>query len=310
VSPPRQDDVVRIDRGPLGGAGGGERATGGAAAALAGVFFGLLLRGLGRKALLALALLPAVGLGIWIAVRARISQVAVPADQAVAFALETLTLGMRAAAAWALFAAAVVVAREVPADLRAGALLLYFTRPIERLDYALGRLLASAAWLALGVGAPLLLEVLALAWGFGLRPEGHGAPSGWLLWPGLALAVAIAAAVVGGCLAAVALGVSALVRAPAGAALALIGGVLGSSVVAGVAVALAGRERLLGALDLLAGLGAPLALAVRPLDPAAPLALARAEAWLGLGCWLALGALGWFGLLRAVREAPLGRGRA
>lgn len=312
MNSPRADDAVQLDRGTLGLAPDGRVDADAVARTLdlAAVFGRELVRGVARSLLLAAALLPAAGLLLYIAVRSRVEQFAVAPDEVAAFALETMRLASRGGAVWAAFAAAVVGAGQVPRDLRAGALLLYFTRPVERTDYLLGRTVATSGWLAAGLIVPVCLVWVGLIWGVGLRPEGIGSANPWLLWPGL-LAVGLANALLQACLLALtALGIGAWLRHPTGALLTIVGAVGGSAIAAHVFLALWGRESLVGALDLHASLSAPFTLLSRPFEPVVPPPVATLEAALGLGLWFGVAALGWFAFARTLRDAPLGRGRS
>lgn len=308
----RQDDAVHVDRGTLGvapreglAAGPLERAG-----RLAAVFGRELVRGVGRGLLIATALLPAIGVSLYVVLRTSVESFAVAPDEVGPFVLETLRLASKLQVAWAVFAAAAVGAAQVPRDLQAGALLLYFTRPVERIDYVLGRALATAAWLAVGLVVPFVLVWLGLVRAFAFSPGVELATQPWLFWPmtllvGVAVSLLQAAAI-----ALFALGVGAWFRNATGALLSIVGLVGGSVIAARVLVLLWGRDSLVGALDLHAGLLAPMQLLMRPLDPVAPPAVATLEAAIGLGLWLAFATLGWFGLSTTLEKAPLGRGRA
>ncbi len=308
----RPDDAVHLDRGTLGLAPDGRVDAGGLARTLdlAAVFARELVRGVPRGLLMASALLPAAGLVLYIALRSRVQQFTVAPEEVAAFALETMRMASRAGAVWAAFAAAAVGSGQVPRDLRAGALLLYFTRPVERTDYLLGRTVATASWLGVGLVVPVVVVWAALLWGVGMRPEGIGSANPWLLWPGL-LAVGVVNALAQACLLALtALGIGAWLRHPTGALLTIVGAVGGSAIAARVFLSLWGRDSLVGALDLHASLSALFTIASRPFEPEIPPPVATLEAALGLGLWLGVAALGWFAFARTLRDAPLGRGRS
>ncbi len=311
ATPPlRSDDTVALDRGGLRRPAGGDGLDDSARRwALTLVFLGDLTRSLGRKFWFALAFLPSLGFIAWILLRTRVEQLALPPAQLSDFVLEQIGRSLGVGALWAAMSAALIGAAGLPRDLQAGALLLYFTRPLERIDYLLSRWLALWIWLAAGVALPSLLVLFGAALELGWQLPGRdGFGTAWF-WLGGVAALATTAAVAGAALAAVALGAGALLRNATAAAVAMIGAGLGSSAAANLAVLLWERDSLAGALDLPRGLTAAWILCSRPLSDAAPVPVATLEAAAALGLWLALGIGGWFAAARLLARAPLGRGR-
>ena len=307
----RSDDAVRVDRGELRALANATRGDDRARLwALTAVFAGDLVRGTGRKLLLLLPLLPALGLCAWIALRMRVESLQVALADQPAFALSQVRYALISGAAWGGVAAAVVAAGQVPRDLRAGALLLYFTRPIRRFDYVLGRWLATTAWLALGLIAPVLLVTVFAATQLGWPPGGRVGAEGWLFWPGVAAAATTSALAIAAALASVALCAGSLLRNAASAGIAMVGLALASTVLANLFVLLWGRDSLVGALDLVQGLTAVWTLLSRPLEAQAPPRVATLEAALACAIWAGLAVGGWRATVRTVTAAPLGKGRA
>lgn len=307
----RSDDAVRVDRGELRALANATRGDDRARLwALTAVFAGELVRTTGRKLLLLLPLLPALGICAWIALRARVETLQVPLTEQPAFALSQVRYALIAGAMWGGVAAAVVAAGQVPRDLRAGALLLYFTRPIRRFDYVLGRWLATAGWLAVGTITPAVLVAVFAASQLAWPPGGREGLASWLFWPGVAAAAATSGVLSAAALASVALGAGALLRNAASAGIGMIGLALASTVVANLFVLLWGRDSLVGALDLVQGLTASWTLLSRPLEAVAPPRMTTLEAALACGVWLALAVGGWQATVRTVAAAPLGKGRA
>lgn len=307
----RTDDAVRVDRGELRAVANAVRGDDGARLwALTAVFAGDLVRTTGRKLLLLLPLLPAFGICAWIALRARVESLQVPLADQPAFALSQVRYALIACAVWGGMAAAMVAAGQVPRDLRAGALLLYFTRPIRRVDYVLGRWLATLGWLAVGTLVPVLLVVVVAASQLGWPPGGRVGLQGWLFWPGVAAAASVSALAIAAALASVALGAGSLLRNAASAGIGMVGLALASTVLANLFVLLWGRDSLVGALDLVQGITAVWTLLSRPLEAEPPPRVATLEAALACGVWLALAVGGWRATVRTVAAAPLGKGRA
>ncbi len=309
----RADDIVRLDRGDLRLQPVDGRASLGPAARawqLAAVFGAELLRSTGRKFLFALAFLPAAALVALVLARTRIEAFAVADEEQLRYVLETYATLASWTAAWSGFAVATVGVGQIPRDLRAGALLLYFTRPVGRLDYLLGRGLATTLWLLCGLAIPVALVTAAMVVGFGAQPAELAGISPWLFWPGLLLAGLAKSLVQAIWLAAVALGVGASLRGPTAAGLAVVGGLLGTRALAGILSSVWGRESMIGAVDLVAGLDAPSVFLLRPFGGVPPPHIAVLEAAIGLGLWTALAVVGWRVAMHVVYSAPLGRGRS
>lgn len=280
--------------------------------ALCGVFARDLLRGVSARLGAASFLLPALGLAVYVIVRSRVAAFAVPPKDQTVFLLDNLALCFGLNAGWLMLVHAGRVAPLIARDAWFGALLLYFSRPVGRTHYLLGRLISAAL-----VGAALLLlpELLLLAahlLAFG--PQIGGTPlEGWLvvwLWLGAALGLAIACLVAGAVLAVVSLACGVLVRNPASAPLLFGGGILGSLAVSWVLQAAWGRESVARSMDLHHALRGLATLALAPLSPTPVPAFAAVDAATGVGLWLALALAGWLVLQRFIAHPPLGRGRS
>lgn len=277
---------------------------------LTGVFARDLLRGWLARLFAAGFLLPAVGFMIYVAVRARVDQFAVPQAEQTTFLLTNLTWLFKIELGALLLAAAARVSPLIVRDAFHGALVLYFSRPVLRNHYLLARLLAAAGLGTVLLAVPALLVILAHLLTFGLRPGGALSPAlAPLLWPLLALAVVLASALAATAVALVALACGVVVRSPSTAPLLLGGGVLGSLVVSWVLQAAWGRESAARSLDLHHGLNAFAQLLMMPLSPEAVPRFAISQALLGIAVWAVLAGGAWALLQRFLANPPLGRGR-
>ena len=291
---------------------------------LSAVFVRNLGHGLGRKLLLAVSLLPAFGvvgyalLRAWFGDQAAaggsnggfFAALAVAPEQQVSFLVDNLHLLFSVEAGWLLLLQVALVAPLIARDIRQGALILYFSRPVRRSHYLLARLLAAG-----GVGAAALtlagwLSVLAHLVGFGWQLPGTVfGDSSWLLWPTLLLAVALAAICMAALSTLLALASGALMANPSAAGLVLGGGIVGSVGISWVLQLMWGRNTVARAFDLHHALFAPIRLLTMGFDAADAPDFAVLDAAAGVGIWVALGIIGWVILARFIANPPLGRGR-
>lgn len=291
---------------------------------LTAVFGRNLGHGLGRKLLLALCLLPAVGgagytlARAWFGDRAAaggdsgafFAALAVEPGDQVAFLFDNLHFLFSVEVGWLLLLQVALVAPQIARDIRQGALILYFSRPVRRSHYLIARLLAAAGVGAIALTGAGWLTVLAHLVGFGWQPLGtiFGA-SGWLLWPALLVAVAVAAICIATLSTLLALACGALMANPSAAGLVLGGGIVGSVGISWVLQLMWGRNTVARAVDLHHALFAPIRLLTMGFDAADAPDFAVLDAAAGAGVWVALGILGWVILARFMANPPLGRGR-
>lgn len=291
---------------------------------LTAVFIRNLGHGLGRKLLLALSLLPALGMASYALARGWFGDqaaaggsnsgffaaIAVAPEQQTAFLVDNLHLLFSAEVGWLLLLQVGLVAPLIARDIRQGALILYFSRPVRRSHYLLARVAAAAGTVALALILAGWLTVLAHLVGFGWQLPGTiFGDSGWLLWPTLMLAVALAAIFIALVSTLLALACGALMANPSAAGLVLGGGILGSVGISWVLQLVWGRNTLARAVDLHHALFAPIRLLTIGFDAADAPDFAVLDAATGVGLWLALGVIGWLILARFIANPPLGRGR-
>jgi len=280
--------------------------------ALCGVFARDLLRGVSARLGAASFLLPALGLAVYVIVRSRVEAFAVAPKDQTTFLLDNLALLFSLNAGWLMLVHAGRVAPLIARDAWFGALLLYFSRPVSRTHYLLGRIGSVAAVSALLLLLPELLLLAAHFLAFGPQPGGTSL-EGWLavwLWLGAALGLGIACLIAGVVLALVSLACGVLVRNPASAPLLFGGGILGSLAVSWVLQAAWGRNSVARAADLHHALQGLVTVGLAPLSPVPVPAFACVDAVSGVGLWLALALAGWLVLQRFIANPPLGRGRS
>ncbi len=291
--------------------------------ALTGVFTRNLSHGLGRKLLLGLSLLPALGMVSYALARSWsgnpetatgfaqfLAAIAVPAEEQTAFLVQNLQLLFAFTVAWLLLVQVALVAPLIARDTRAGALILYFSRPIRRGHYLQARLLSAAIVAAVGLALPGWLTLLAHLVGFGWQLPGTAfGAAGWPIWPLLALAIGVAAVLMAAMSTLVALACGALMRNPSAAGLVLGGGLIGSVGVSWVMQLVWGRNSLARSVDLHHALLSPIRFATMAVDAADAPDFVVLDAAAGLGLWVVLAIAGWFALARFIADPPLGRGR-
>lgn len=290
---------------------------------LTSVFVRNLAHGLGRKLALAASLLPALGMSGYALLRAWLGDqaaaaeggsfwaaLAVSPDQQATFLVDNTRLLFGLEVAWLLLFQVALVAPLIARDIRQGALILYFSRPVRRGQYLQARLAAAA-----GVGAMALvgagwLTLLAHLVGFGWQLPGTVfGTSGWLVWPALFAGVALAALFISSASTLLALACGALMKNPSAAGLVLGGGLLGSVGISWVLQLVWGRNSLARAFDLHHALVAPMRFATMAVDAADAPDFAVLDAATGVGLWLLLAVIGWLILARFMANPPLGRGR-
>ena len=276
------------------------------------VFARDLLRGVSARLGAASFLLPALGIAVYVIVRSRVAAFAVPPKDQTVFLLDNLTLLFSLNAGWLMLVHAGRVAPLIARDAWFGALLLYFSRPVARTHYLLGRVVSTALVGALLLLLPELLLLAAHLLAFGPQPGGTPL-EGWMavwLWSGAVLGLTLACLIAGAVLAIVSLACGVLVRNPASAPLLFGGCILGSLAVSWVLQAAWGRDSVARSLDLHHALQGLLTLGLAPLSPAPVPAFAAMDAATGVGLWLALALAGWLVLQRFIAHPPLGRGRS
>jgi hypothetical protein len=264
------------------------------------------------RAALALAAVTTLLAAAVVLVRGQFAWVAVAPPEQAAFVLATLATTLSVLSGIVLWHAAARIAPLIAEDAHHGALLLYFTRPVDRHHYLLARLVASVLGTAVLVAAPLVVVGLVLVSQFGWHPGGCPWPTwaGGLWWLAVLLAAIVAALVMAVALAMTALAAGLLVRAPSAAPLAMGGAVLASVAVSWVLQAVYGRQSLARSLDLHHALQAPWTLLSWLLEPATPPRVHLHDAGGGLLLWLSLAvAAGWL-LQRFIARPPLGKGRS
>ncbi|MCO4761427.1 MAG: hypothetical protein KC502_07980 [Myxococcales bacterium] len=276
---------------------------------LVGVFVRDLRRGLMRTLLWLAFLLPPVGMAIYVWVRTQVQAFAIAGPEQAAFAVQNLSLSFMVGLAWALLLQAGMVAPTIARDIRFGALLLYFSRPVRRRHYLIGRALAGTLLVAMGLAIPLILLVLVHVLAMGVTPGGAGELA-WAFWP-LALVGAILASLLAAFLSTVVgLACGVVARNPGLVPMLFGGGVLGSVGLSWVGQLIWERNSLARSVDLHHALEAPLTFALRLIDPADAPEFVMLDAGAGLGLWVALAVVAWLLLERFVADPPLGRGRS
>ncbi len=291
--------------------GGGHASDSERLRGLVAVFLRDLRHGLLRIALWLAFLLPPAGLSIYVWVRSQVEAFAVPATEQAEFALQNLGLSFRVGLAWALLLQAGLVAPTIARDIRYGALLLYFSRPVRRRHYLVGRTLAGSLMVAAGLFIPLFILIAVQAMALGLQPGGGGpAAAPWAFWP-LAMAAAIVASALGALFTTVVgLACGVIARSPGLVPLFYGGGVLGSVGLSWVGQLIWKRNSLARSVDLHHALEAPLTFALQLIDPGPAPEFVLLDAGAGLALWVVLAVAGWLTLERFIADPPLGRGRS
>lgn len=203
------------------------------------------------------------------------------------------------------------VAPGIARDVRSGALLLYFSRPLRRRDYLLARFLAAALVLFAELGGSALLLVLTMAITFGVHLDGQSALAGLTFWILLALGELLISAVIAAGLAILALGCSAVAKTTNGAPLLFAGLFMGSIPLALVLGSVAGGGPVWQAVNLYSGgLHATHELMLALLSPQPMPDGLLIRALVGLTIWAGLAYGSWQLLVRLLRHPPVGKGRA
>ena len=293
---------------------------------LTGVFVRGLLRGIWRKVMPALALLPAIAIAAYALARGWATDQAAAAPQgtqgiATALGVESAqqteflvsNMGILLAilVGWILLWHVGLVAPLITRDKRHGALLLYFSRPVRKQHYLWARILSVTFVGAVTLALPSILLLLAHLVAFGFRLG--GAPFGesaWLLWPALLASTLVASLLIAALLAVVSLGISAWMRDHTAASLSLAGVVLASIASSWVMQLIWGRNTLARSVDLHHALQAPYRFSLMALDAVESPEFATLDAAAGLSIWLALAVLGWLALQRFIDRPPLGRAQS
>jgi hypothetical protein len=279
---------------------------------LTGVFLSALFDGAPAKLGAAVFLLPAVGYSAYAIVRTQVQVFAVPAPEQTAFLLSNLAAVFAFDLGWLMLAHAGKVAPLIARDASQGALLLYFSRPVQRPHYLYARLTAVTAASTAALALPVLLTLVVHLASFG--PQLGGATlQGWmsaLLWLGAALVIVVAAAASAGLLSLVSLAAGAAVRNPTTAPLLLGGGILGSLALSWILQAAWGRETVARSVDLHHALGSFHTVGFGLLQPDGLPRFALVQAGLGVTIWVGLAVGAWWLLQRFLANPPLGRGRS
>lgn len=248
----------------------------------------------------------------YVVLRGQVTLFAVAETEQCAFVLQTLGVALAVLAAIALWHGAARIAPLLAEDASQGALLLYFTRPVQRQHYLLARCTAASLGTALILAVPMVLLLLVLLSQTGLQPG--GCPwQGWLgilWWLSLLVAALVTAVVMAAGVTFTALAAGLWPRSPSAAPMAVGGGVLGSVALSWVLQAAWGRDSVARAFDLHHALQAPWTLLTWLLEPQAPPQPLLHDACGGLLIWLALAAAAWWWLERFMANPPLGKGRA
>jgi hypothetical protein len=257
-------------------------------------------------------LLPAGGFSIYVLVRASVDQLNVAKTEQATFVCENLARLQATNLAWLLLALAWKVAPVIARDAAHGALLLYFTRPVERSHYGIARW-ASAALIGFGVLIVPYTLLWAVQWLMLGSDLGGTALVGWkapVFWLGMLATGALASALAASASALVALCCGVVARGPGTAPLVFGGGVLASLAVSFVLIQAWGDDSAAKSLNLHHALRGFHLLLTAPLQPDSVPRAALYDATLGVGLWVALGALAWTWLQRFLEKPPLGRARS
>lgn len=296
---------------------------------LLGVFSADLMRSTGRKLALAAALLPGFAVAIYVLGRTWLGEqasggnvsingnrgladvIGVAAADHASFAVTNLGIMYAFLAGWLLLFQVGFVAPSIAHDTRAGALLLYFSRPVRRRHYLLARLGAATLVGGLGLCVPGWIALAAHAVSLSWTPGGTSMPgAAWAAWPLLGLGLALASALVALLCSVVALACGAVLRTPSAAGLIFGGALLGSVGGSWVAQLAWGRNSLARAADLHHALSAPMRLCLMGWDGADVPDFALLQAAASVGIWVVLAIVCWLALSRFMADPPLGRGRS
>ena len=276
------------------------------------LFASMLLRGWRAKLRLVSFFMPALGFAIYAYVRTALAQFALPPAEHGQFLLDNLQWIFVLNTVQLLIAAAAQTAPLLARDAHAGALLLYFSRPLLRPQYLLARWLSTAGLATLQLAGPALLYLVCHAATLGVAVRGTALGDGLALavLPLTALLVVIASAAMAGASSLVALGCGTITRAPATAPLLFGGSILASmagAFVLELAVSTAGWPK---AVNLYRALQGPIRGGLALLRPAGAASVAWWESLLGIGVWGGLAFGAWLLLQRFLANPPLGKGRA
>ena len=231
------------------------------------------------------------------------------------FAVETLGYLFTATVSWAVFFVGLFVAPQLSRDMRSGALLLYFCRPLERRAYLAARLLAPAIILQAGfvLGATILVPVLGNY--FGWAPPAPHPPAtgvtitGGAVWPAAWALFVLSGGFVAVALPMLALASSVLSRAAGQASLIFFSVVAGSAALGWAARLSLGEHSLARAVDLVRGLEAAAFFAFRLVDPAEAPDFAKLTGAIGMLAWLVLASSSFWLVHRAIMAPPSSRER-
>jgi len=278
--------------------------------------------GFGPIALLFTSLLAPMALWLYALLRVQGSatigaaELGVAAGQEAAFVVENFGYFFQAMTVWVLLVHAALTAPQIAADARAGALLLYFSRPVRPAGYLVARVMASAGVAAIGTSLATIIVVVGHAHVFGWTlPAGaleasRGAISGAAFFPvafmllfGAGLLICVASALA-------AHACSSLVHRGGQPALLYAGAILASVGISWAGQLTWGRTSLARAFDLHHALQAPYFFATRLLDPVDAPPASMIDGAIGLGLWAAIVAGSWWILHRFLSNPPLSRGRA
>lgn len=276
------------------------------------LFASMLLRGWRAKLRMVSFFLPALGFAIYAYVRTALAQFALPPAEHGKFLLDNLHWIFVLNTVQLLIASAAQTAPLLARDAHAGALLLYFSRPLLRPQYLLARWLSTAGLSALLLALPALLYLLTHGATLGFAVQGTALGDGLTgaVLPLAGVLVVVASAAMAGAASLVALACGTITKAPATAPLLFGGSILASmagSFVLGLAVSAEGWPR---AINLYRALQGPIRAALALLRPAGESSVAWWESLLGIGVWGGLAFGAWVILQRFLANPPLGKGRA
>jgi hypothetical protein len=280
---------------------------------LTAVFLRSLWRGWRSRLFAASLLLAPLVIAIVAMLRLAFNGAALPAAERLDFLLDCMGWLWKANVLLVVMGSAGQIAPLLIHDAADGALLLYFSRPLEPRHYLWARLMACAGTVFAWLAAPALVQwavLVSLFDGPAASPTGQAGVAVGALFPlVLLLTSLVASAVVSVVLALVALATGTVARSAGAAPIWLGGGVLGSVVAASFATALAGSDSLWGGIQLLRGL-----LAFVDLPHAALYSVARpsaelAQSAMGAMLWLLMAVGAWSRLQAFLRAPVLGKGR-